>query len=575
MDSVKAHDIESGSHPQAAPFTTGRRHALLQVPPFPGSRPLAFAVTRRAECTESEVEHAIGALSVRRVGGTYWGARPRLAANNYVLVSVRDPEVRARVVDALPAGKSVVAWSASNRQISRSTAERIDWALGSCDPWHLIDRAEEVVADASSDLAIIAALAGRRTTIFTQGVRGETIEGPDSRRAFLTQSRLFEFDYANPFTGEPISLAEAIELCAFWRELIDSNRPIMAAVGFASWKRPTVAPLLWSGDAGTRFSASAKGISAGAEVAIWRTRVAPATMQDLERCRAHLVEVEDGFIRSIGLGAECVPPLSIVIDRRGIYFDPSKPSELERLIERGGFDPKMIDRARALRALIVEEGISKYGASQVRIRRRCDEHGQILVVGQVEDDRSVMTGGGDVRTNLELLRRVRAGAPDAYIIYKPHPDVVAGHRVGAIDPSDALQLANEVIDKQPIGALIDLVDEVHVNTSLAGFEALLRDRAVVTHGMPFYAGWGLTTDLGTRPSSRTATRTIDELVAAVLLLYPRYLDPVTGLPCPPEILIRRLANPKASVDDGMLIPLRRLQGRLKRGLARLGVRRRI
>jgi capsular polysaccharide export protein len=540
------------------------------VPPFPGSRSSTFAVSPRAERTDAEVENAILALATRRVGGTYWGTRPLLAAKDYVLVSVRDLKVRARVIEALPAGQSVVGWSGSPQRIAWTATGRIEWAFGLCDPWHLVDEAKEIVADADSDLAIVAVLAGRRTTIITEGSKKETIEGPAARCTFLKRSRALDFDYANPFTGEAIPLHEAIELCAFWRDLIDSNRPIVAALGFASWKRRTVAPLLWSGGSGTRFTTSVTGIGAGAEVAIWRTRIAAELLKDLECRKAHLVEVEDGFIRSIGLGAECVPPLSIVVDHRGIYFDPSRPSELEGLIERGGFDPRIIDRARALRALIVEQGISKYGASQVRINRRCDERRQILVVGQVEDDRSVMTGGGEVRTNLELLRRVRAGAPDAHIIYKPHPDVVAGHRVGAIPPSDALRLANEVIDHQPIGSLIDVVDEVHVNTSLAGFEALLRDRAVVTHGMPFYAGWGLTTDLGTRPPSRTATRTIDELIAAVLLLYPRYLDPVTGLPCPPEILIRRLTSADASGEGGMLIPLRRLQGRLKRGLTRLG-----
>ncbi len=86
-----------------------------------------------------------------------------------------------------------------------------------------------------------------------------------------------------------------------------------------------------------------------------------------------------------------------------------------------------------------------------------------------------------------------------------------------------------------------MVDEVHVNTSLAGFEALLRGKAVTTYGVPFYAGWGLTRDLGPVPARRTAKRSIDELVGATLLMYPRYLDPVTGLPCPAEVVVERLS----------------------------------
>jgi capsular polysaccharide export protein len=62
---------------------------------------------------------------------------------------------------------------------------------------------------------------------------------------------------------------------------------------------------------------------------------------------------------------------------------------------------------------------------------------------------------------------------------------------------------------------------------------------------------------------------LDELVAAALLLYPRYLDPVTGLPCPPEVLVRRLIEPARLQRDGIIVRLRRLQGGCRRGLAAL------
>jgi capsular polysaccharide export protein len=64
---------------------------------------------------------------------------------------------------------------------------------------------------------------------------------------------------------------------------------------------------------------------------------------------------------------------------------------------------------------------------------------------------------------------------------------------------------------------------------------------VTTHGQPFYAGWGLTEDCCPVPR-RTRRRSLDELVAASLILYPVYLDPISGLPCGPELLVDRLAN---------------------------------
>jgi len=388
---------------------------------------------------------------------------------------------------------------------------------------------------------------------------------PELREAF--RKRVLDgIAYTDPFTGDEIAPAEAIAYCAHWRRLIEANRDIGSAIGFAFWKRPTVAPLLWAGS-DVRFLS--RPDAAGGAVAVWKSRTSKEVLQELDRRAVQIVEVEDGFIRSAGLGADCVPPLSIVVDRSGVHFDPRQPSDLEMMIEAGGVAPDMLDRARRLRELIVASGISKYGAGQGKVERKASGRRQVLVTGQVEDDRSVLCGGGEVRTNLELLRRARAEAPDAYILYKPHPDVEAGHRIGSIPDQLCLTLADEIVRDAPISALIDMVDEVHVNTSLAGFEALLRGKIVTTHGVPFYAGWGLTRDLGDVPERRTATRSLDELVAAVLLLYPRYLDPATGLPCTPEILIRRLSEDKVVQIGGPVVWLRRLQGRVKRALAEL------
>lgn len=174
---------------------------------------------------------------------------------------------------------------------------------------------------------------------------------------------------------------------------------------------------------------------------------------------------------------------------------------------------------------------------------------------------SVLAGGGGLHSNLELLRRVRALEPDAEIWFRPHPDVDAGHRKGAVPDGEVLQLADRIVREDGMAPLLDVVDAVHVLTSLTGFEALMRGRAVTCHGTPFYAGWGLTRDLGTVPDRRGRALSLDELVAGVLILYPRYLDPVTGLPCPPEVLVRRMAENHAPNRLGWVAPLRRWQGR--------------
>jgi capsular polysaccharide export protein len=498
------------------------------------------------------VDAAIDALLRNRVGGNYWGEQPPLPPEAYVLVAVRGQNRRAQATAALKA----LGWSVCRAQ-------------SSSDPWHLLGGASFVVADRDSELAVLAAIAGRPVHYIEDGAVPASTAAiaavPQVRE--LVRRHIAAFDYFDPFTGDPLGLDRAIELCGFWRRLIDSNRDISGAIGFAFWKRSTVAPLLWRGSGPVRFLSSADEVDEGQRLAIWKARTSAVVTQDLTERQVELVEVEDGFVRSAGLGADCVPPLSIVVDRAGVHFDPSCPSDLERMLEREDMDTDLLERARVLRDIIVASGLSKYATGLKQLERRHAERRHILVAGQVEDDRAVVSGGAGLTSNLELLRRAREIAPDAYLLYKPHPDVEAGHRLGSIPDSACLELADEVVRDEPVSALLDLVDEVHVNTSLAGFEALLRGKPVTTHGVPFYAGWGLTRDLGPVPPRRTRRRTIDELVAAVLLLYPRYLDPITGLPCPPEVLIRRLSEGGEPAQASILVRLRRLQGRLRRRLS--------
>lgn len=531
--------------------------AFLSVPPFPGSHSAALSrpSTGQPRIAQDDLDRLTRRIRELKVGGAYWAAQPPLPDGRFVLLRVRDSAQRADIEAQLNSRPVIwvdAHWQAAPRSASTG---RI---TGPCDPWHMLSGAAEYVTDLDDDVALVAALMGIALRF--------TGKSGDSNPSFLRERlrATAELAHSDPFTGEPIGFGDAVELCGFWRKLIDSNRDIGAAFGFASWKRQTVAPLLWGGRP-VPFASSVAPLRPGEHAVAWKSRTRPVVLGKLELANGGATEVEDGFIRSVGLGANCVPPLSIVVDRLGIYFDPRRPSDLEQILQEGEFSADLLQRARALRELIVELGISKYAIGAAPLQRRSDDKRHLLVVGQVDDDRAVRDGGGP-GTSLELLRRVREDHPDAYIIYKPHPDVEAGHRLGSIPGDVALSIASEVVSGAPMSSLIDVVDEVHVNTSLAGFEALLRDKPVTTYGVPFYAGWGLTRDLGPIAERRTARRTLDELVAGALLLYPRYLDPVTGLPCPPEILIRRLAE-GATPADGLLVRLRRLQGNLKRGIA--------
>ena len=539
---------------------------FLRIPPFPGAKPLALAQnisTPTSAITPALIAETIALVRSTRIGGTYWGQRPALPEAPYTLIYAEGPDPAAWH-GALAPNTTQLLWTLGRHDAP--IVASMHHYQGVCDPWHMLANANHVIAPANSEVALIAALLDKPVTCIGSGryaALDQSRAGPTTLQDVWADHCIAPYAWQDCFTGQPMAFADAIYLCAFWRDLIASNQNIVAALGMAFWKQSTVAPLLWNGDHDTQFIDHAPEHMGDTDVlAIWRSRMDTSAVHDIERRALQIAEVEDGFIRSVGLGADCVPPLSIVVDRAGIYFDPAQSSDLEGILVQGGFSAETLERARRLRHIIVEQGISKYAVATGASQRRCVDRRHVLVTGQVEDDRSVQSGGGAVQTNLELLSRVRTNAPDAYILYKPHPDVEAGHRKGSIPDQTARELANEIVRDESIGALITMVDEVHVNTSLAGFEALLRDRPVTTYGVPFYAGWGLTTDLGVVPKRRGIQRTLDELVAGALLVYPRYLDPDTGLPCPPEVLMERLMRP-VQPKHGWLVALRQGQGRIR------------
>jgi capsular polysaccharide export protein len=254
------------------------------------------------------------------------------------------------------------------------------------------------------------------------------------------------------------------------------------------------------------------------------------------------LRIEDGFLRSSGLGADLVRPLSLVIDDVGIYYDATRPSRLERILETQVLDDAAVRRADELRDRIIELDLTKYNMGSEAWDRPNALSLVILVVGQVETDASIRLGSPEIRSNVELLRRVREENPSAYIVYKPHPDVLAGLRRQGDGERDALSFADEVLARPvSLGQLLGQVDEVHTMTSLLGFEALIRSVKVVCHGLPFYAGWGLTEDR-LACSRRTRRLTVAELIYGALIAYPRYFNYERDCFIEPEQAVEQLAD---------------------------------
>lgn len=358
--------------------------------------------------------------------------------------------------------------------------------------------------------------------------------------------------YVNPVRGQRCDIHEVIGLLAEQRRRHVFNRGKHVCVGFSRWKRPHARAFLQSTDGNIRFfrrpnKAARYARARGGDMVVWASKVTEETERVCAEQGVPLVRMEDGFLRSVGLGSHFHWPYSLVLDRKGIYYDPSRPSDLEDILNTFSARPdaaELRERAAALRRFIVERGLTKYNVGFAAFDRSRLPAGRplLLVPGQVEDDASVRLGGCGISSNLALLKAVRAARPDAYILYKPHPDVESGNRKGVVPDHEALLLADRVIRDARMDRLLGVVDEVHTLTSLTGFEALLRGVAVHTYGGPFYAGWGLTVDRVDFPR-RAARLELDDLVAGTLLLYPAYYDWQTRQFCTAEDVCRRLSQP--------------------------------
>jgi capsular polysaccharide export protein len=471
---------------------------------------------------------------------------------------------------------------------------RTQWLSEPWNPIALLQQVDQVYV-VSSLLGLEALLVGVPVTCFGMpfyagwGLTDDRLEAPRPRRALRLEqlfaaAYLIHSHYLDPDSGEPCSAERVIEHLALQRQLFAVNARSLIAYRFPLWKRRHLRRFLRSPGHQVAFVSRIRALdrldvgavggvgatSPKPSVLVWGARGPKRLLVRAEQLGLDIWRVEDGFLRSAGLGSDLRAPLSLVFDRQGIYFDPRHPSDLEQILARACLSAAELARARALRAALIRARLSKYNVGDRRhVLDLSAAEGRriILVPGQVPGDASLRLGCGGLDpgcrqgldANADLLARVRREQPDAYILYKPHPDLVRGNRRGdrcAIDPGDYDRAVTEV----GIVPCLEAADEVHSLTSLVGFEALLRGLTVHTYCWPFYAGWGLTIDHEPL-AARARSLTLDELVAGVLLRYPRYLNPATGEFTSPEqaigILTRELDR-AAPATRGRLVwrPLR-------------------
>lgn len=478
-----------------------------------------------------------------------------------------------------------VVSGAKQGHLSRAAAHpRCHLLADDINPWTLFERVAHVYV-VTSQLGFEALMAGKQVYCFGLpfyagwGLTHDAQQSPRRRRrrgldevfaaAYLRYSR-----YANPYTGKPATLRDTIALIADQRRQYLRGAGRWVGCGFSRWKRGFIGDFL--GDAGTlEHYPSAAGLAqAEGTLLSWSSRVDSELAGVAARQQTPLWRIEDGFIRSAGLGIDLTRPMSLALDSRGIYYDPRQPSDLEQLLNGADFSSDLLERAAHLRRRLVALKLSKYNAEAFaaghhqtqpvieRITRaRAAGRECLLVPGQVESDASVRTGSPEVSTNSALLAAARRASPEAMIVYKAHPDVLTGLRTGLLD-RQALALYDLDAGQADIAELLEHVDSVHTMSSLTGFEALLRGCRVYTHGLPFYAGWGLTHDR-MACARRTRQLSLDALVAGSLILYPHYVDPATRQLCNAETVVTLLESARAAPRrPGLAQQIYRLSRRL-------------
>lgn len=338
--------------------------------------------------------------------------------------------------------------------------------------------------------------------------------------------------YLNPYTQQRGTIFDVMDYLITMQRRTELLSGEIWCVGLSWWKRRIMHPFLKTDHNRIRFFKHLSAMQShyrdqSIKVMMWGQKY-PAVTDWAVSQNLQVLRVEDGFIRSVGLGSNLVAPLSLVIDDLGIYFDARSSSRLEVLLQTHEFNHYELDRSRSLIRALVEKNIGKYNVGSGGLELpEPRPPAVILIPGQVEDDASIRYGSPQLKSNLELIKAVRQDNPHAYLIYKPHPDVVSGNRIGQTKEEDAKQYVDQIVTHANILDCIEQVDEVHTMTSLSGFEALLRGKKVVCYGMPFYAGWGLTDDK-IQCNRRQRQLTLEELVAGAMILYPTYIDPDTG-----------------------------------------------
>lgn len=224
---------------------------------------------------------------------------------------------------------------------------------------------------------------------------------------------------------------------------------------------------------------------------------------------------------------------SLVMDTRGQYFDGTRETDIEDMLNRAvPLNKFMHEEARRLIDKIVKNRISKYNHQPIftpAIGRKGVR--KVLVVDQSYGDFSIARGCASENTFAQMLQAAIKENPGADILVKTHPDSIAGKKgkkLGYYSDLKTKDYSNVYKVTMPINpySLMEVCDKVYVCSSQFGFEALMAGKEVRVFGMPWYAGWGVTKDEQTCPRRKPMSKhTVESLFYHFFIGYTKWVLP--------------------------------------------------
>jgi len=242
------------------------------------------------------------------------------------------------------------------------------------------------------------------------------------------------------------------------------------------------------------------------------------------------IRIEDGFIRSNGLGVTGAKSMSFIIDKSGIFYDKVNDNDLKDIILKQKLSIIEEKKIRDIIKYITDNKISKYNniCTKSIDTLNISDKKNILIIGQVDNDMSLKYGLIDNHdVYLDIIKFINSNNTNHTIYIKLHPDILSGVKKSSLDLNQ-LRNMNVIIitdNYNPI-ELLSKFEEIHTLTSQMGFEALMIGKKVHTWGVPFYSGYGITEDhnIYYEDVRNTIPRSLEIVFKSMYLDYTIYID---------------------------------------------------